>query len=72
MPLPRKTYLSLGCSLILLFSLLIRLPAYWGTSSARSEVPVPHRSADNPVQPAKMLNDFHWNFISRGILHITA
>jgi hypothetical protein len=72
MPLPRKTYLSLGCSLLLLFSLLVGLPAHRGKSAPAGEVPVAHPSADNPVKSAKMLNDFHWNFISRGILHITA
>jgi hypothetical protein len=72
MPLPRKTYLSLGCSLLLLFSLLVGLPAHRGKSAPAGEVPVQNPSVESTIQPVKMLNDFNWNFVSRGILHIAA
>lgn len=68
----RKIYLTLGLSLMLLFSLLIRLSANRGTWPSPGEMPAQKQPLNEPVQPDNLLNDFNWNFLSRGILHIAA
>lgn len=72
MTMQRKTYLTLGLSLLLLFSLLIRLSANRGTWPSLGERPAQKQSVAEPVPSEKLLNDFNWNFLSRGILHIVA